>query len=257
MNMLCKGSADARPSLADCRHEAEPRASKWRFPPAIYQNHILKVILDSAYFCFRLRATCAGQQTAAMFDLLKEHINKSVSISNEDFERLKTFFKSFTLKKKEHLYLQNDVCKYIGFVSKGCLRNYHIDKKGDEQIIYFAMEEWWVGDLQSFYLQIPTVFNLQALEDCELLLSTKQQFEEALASVPAFDKFYKFKTQNSYSNTQKSVVERAETAEDRYLKLLKTSPSLLQRVPQHYLASYLGIKPQSLSRIRKKLVTRG
>jgi CRP-like cAMP-binding protein len=188
-----------------------------------------------------------------MYELLKTHIRKAIPISDEEFDTLTAFFTPRQIKKKEHLYLQNDICKYIAFVSKGCLRNYHIDKKGDEQIIYFALEEWWVGDLQSFYLQIPSMFNLQALEDCELLLSTLPEFEEALATIPAFDKFYKFKTHNSYTNTQKSVVERTETAEERYLKLFEVSPSLLQRVPQHYLASYLGIKPQSLSRIRKKI----
>lgn len=191
-----------------------------------------------------------------MFEQLKNHIRQTISISDQEFEILSAFFQPMHLKKKDHLYKQNQICKYIAFVSKGCLRNYHIDQKGDDQIIYFAMEEWWVADLQSFFLKIPSMFNLQALEDCELLISTKTEFEDAFQAVPAFEKFYRMKTQKSYTNTQKSVVEKTETAEDRYKKLFKTSPSLLQRVPQHYLASYLGIKPQSLSRIRKKIFTK-
>lgn len=191
-----------------------------------------------------------------MYEQLMKHISKTISISDKEFDTLAAFFKPRELKKKEHLYRQNEICKYIAFVNKGCLRNYHVDKKGDEQIIYFALEEWWVADLQSFFLQIPSMFNLQALENCELLVSTRTEFENAFDAVPVFEKFYRLKTQKSYTNTQKSVVEKTETAEDRYQKLLNTSPGILQRVPQHYLASYLGIKPQSLSRIRKKISTR-
>lgn len=189
-----------------------------------------------------------------MFDHLRQHIDNFVSLSNSDFDELTSFFKPVNLKKKEFLHRQNEVCRHIAFVHKGCLRNYHIDNKGDEQIIYFAVEDWWVADLQSFFLQIPSQFNLQALENCELLVSTKVDFEKAFEVVPDFEKFYRLKTQTAYTKTQQAVAEKAETAEDRYLKLLKTSPSLLQRVPQHYLASYLGIKPQSLSRIRKKIM---
>ncbi len=177
-------------------------------------------------------------------------------MSEEEFEKLSSFFRPFYLKKKSFLYRQNEICRYIAFVHKGCLRNYHIDPKGDEQIIYFALEDWWVADLQSFFLKIPSQFNVQALEDCELLIATKSEFEQAFDAVPSFENFYRLKTQTAYTKTQQAVVEKSETAEERYLKLFLTAPSILQRVPQHYLASYLGIKPQSLSRIRKKISTR-
>jgi CRP-like cAMP-binding protein len=188
-----------------------------------------------------------------MYEQLRQHINKVVSISTTEFDVLTSFFHPMHLKKKEHLYVQNEICRYIAFVNKGCLRSYHVDRKGDDQIIYFAVEDWWVADLQSFFLQIPSAFNLQALEDCELLVSSKAEFERAFEAVPPFEKFYRIKTQAAYSSAQKTVVGKTETAEDRYLKLLKTAPSILDRVPQHYIAAYLGIKPQSLSRIRKKI----
>ncbi len=189
-----------------------------------------------------------------MYDHLKEHINKFTSISNFDFEIVRKFFSPRLLKKKEYFFRQDNICRQIAFVHKGCVRNYHIDKNGNEQIIYFGMEDWWIGDMQSFFLQIPSMFNIQALEDCELLVSSKTEFENAFIEVPDFEKFYRLKTQTAYTKTQQSVVEKTETAEDRYLKIFTTNPSLLQRVPQHYLASYLGIKPQSLSRIRKKIL---
>jgi CRP-like cAMP-binding protein len=189
-----------------------------------------------------------------MFEHLREHLNKFVSISDNEFDILKFFFKPLNLHKKEFLHRQNEICRYVAFVCKGCLRNFYIDKNDKEQIIYFAEEDWWVADLQSFFLQIPSQFNLQALENCELLVSTKKEFEQAFVDVPVFEKFYRIKTQTAYTKTQQKVAEKSEPAEDRYIKLLTTSPSLLQRVPQHYLASYLGIKPQSLSRIRKKIM---
>lgn len=188
-----------------------------------------------------------------MYEHLAEHINKFIPISNNDLAVIFPFFKPFHLKKKEYLLRQNEVCRQIAFIHKGCIRNYHIDKNGNEHIIYFGIEDWWIGDMQSFFLQIPSMFNVQALEDCELLTSTKADFEGAFEALPDFEKFYRMKTQTAYTSSQKSVVEKAETAEERYLKLFKNAPSLLQRVPQHYLASYLGIKPQSLSRIRKKI----
>lgn len=189
-----------------------------------------------------------------MFEHLLQHIRSIVSISNDDFEQLTNFFEPSYLKKKNFFSFQNEVCRRIAFVHKGCLRNYHIDSKGDEQIIYFAFEDWWIGDLQSFYLQIPSQFCFQALEDSELLVSKKSEFQKALEVVPAFEQFYQIKIQRAYNKAQQELFEKAETAEKRYLKLLKASPALFQRIPQHYLASYLGIRPQSLSRIRKKFL---
>ncbi|GIV32797.1 MAG: cAMP-binding protein [Chitinophagales bacterium] len=188
-----------------------------------------------------------------MLEHLRHHITRFISITRRDFDKLTPFFKPLYLKKKDFLFRQNEVCRYIAFVHKGCLRNYHIDNKGEEQIIYFALEDWWVADLQSFFLNIPSQFNLQALENCELLAASKPDFEQAFIAVPVFEKFYRIKTQIAYTSSQQSLVEKSETAEDRYIKLLKTAPGLVQRVPQRYLASYLGIKPQSLSRIRKKI----
>ncbi len=217
-------------------------------------NWVFKMQLKSCLTCSRILGRHATIENSTLFEHLRQHIDKFVPISNSDFENLTVFFKPLYLKKKKFIHRQNEVCLHIAFVHKGCLRNYHIDSKGEEQIIYFALEDWWVADLQSFFLQIPSQFNLQALEDCELLVSTKREFEQAFEVVPAFEKFYRLKTQTAYTKTQESVVEKSETAENRYKKLLTSSPSLLQRVPQHYIASYLGIKPQSLSRIRKKVL---
>lgn len=158
-------------------------------------------------------------------------------------------------KKKAHLFRAGEVCRNVGFVNKGCLRHYFIDDKGNDHIAYFAFEEWWVGDLQSFYSQKPTVYNLQTLEDCEIFLFTLPDFQKAIHEIPAFNEFILIKHRKSYTATiDRFVNSKSESAEEKYLKLLQKSPEVFQRVPQHYIASYLGIKPQSLSRLRKKIL---
>ena len=158
------------------------------------------------------------------------------------------------LKKKQHLFINGEIAKYVGFINRGCMRYYYIDNKGDEHIIYFAQEEWWIGDLNSFYNETPTPNNLQALEECELFLYDKESFEKIRNDVPAYDAFVKAKhAKAADARIETMMSQRSEGAEERYQKLLKSFPDIFQRVPQHYIASYLGIKPESLSRIRKKI----
>ena len=185
---------------------------------------------------------------------LRRHIEKTTPISDDEFTRLVLHFHPRSLRRGEHLYQQGAVCSVVGFIVRGCVRNYHIEEDGSEYIVNFALEEWWVADLQSFHREIPSMFNVQALERCELLVASKPQFESAIANVAAFGMFYRAKVSRAYTAaSMKIVVERSETAEERYRKLVEHSPHIVDRVPQRHLASYLGIQPQSLSRIRKKL----
>ena len=169
-------------------------------------------------------------------------------------DNLISFIEPFILKRKKHLFRQGEIDRYVGFVNKGCLRYYYSDEKGIDHILYFAKEEWWIGDLNSFYMNEPTPNNLQALEDCELFLFSLTSFEGARKLIPAFDEIVTAKHRKAYAAAQQQSLEsRASTAEEKYKKLLVTSPDIFQRVPQHYIASYLGITPESLSRIRKKI----
>lgn len=153
--------------------------------------------------------------------------------------------------------MQGQVAKYVGFVNKGCLRYYHTDEKGEEHIVYFALEEWWIGDLSSFYSGLPSTYNLQALEPCEMFLYSKETFEAVRRDIPAYDQYVKIRhAKATDARLETMMSQRASTAEARYTKLLDGFPDIFQRVPQHYIASYLGIKPQSLSRIRKQMAER-
>jgi CRP-like cAMP-binding protein len=188
-------------------------------------------------------------------DFIKSVIEKQAILSNDEWELFTSFIEPFHLPKKQFLFRENDKLQHLGFVNKGCLRYYLVDNKGDDHIVYFAFEGWWIGDMNSFFHDKPTIYNLQALEDCELFLFNRVNFNRAIDET-AYGKFFKAATSQSYMATQKRFAEvNTKTAEEKYLELLKKSPEIFQRVPQHYIASFLGIKPESLSRIRKKLAS--
>lgn len=186
--------------------------------------------------------------------LLFTHLNRNAPVPEAEVLKLMALAKVKALKKKEYLFQEGQVARYVGFVNRGCLRYYRLDDSGKEHIVYFAIEEWWIGDLSSFYSGQPTTFNLQALEPCELFLFTKETFEQARQEIPAYDRHVKLlHARATDARLETMMSQRSNTAEARYLKLLEGFPDIFQRVPQHYIASFLGIKPQSLSRIRKKL----
>ena len=189
-----------------------------------------------------------------MFDLLKKHINSRVPLTDEEFNICTKFFISKKLKKHQFLSNEGDVCKYVGFINSGCLREYSIDNKGVEHIIQFAIEDWWVSDLHSFLSGLPATFNIDALHDSEVLLIEKSAREELLNSCPKMERFFRLLIESNHVATQQRIADSLSTsAEERYLKFIKTYPKLFEQVPQNHIASYLGITPQSLSRIRKEL----
>jgi CRP-like cAMP-binding protein len=189
------------------------------------------------------------------FSKLRKHLEETDHFSDEEFEKLVSYLTPVTLKKKDFFTVQGDHCRYLAFVNSGCLRAFHTDNKGDEFTLYFAFLNWWTGDKTSFYSDAPSRFSVQALEESEIFRADKFKWEEALSKIPVFEKWYRVKTRKSYEATQQKIIDmQTETGEEKYLKLLKNAPEIVQRIPQHYIASYLGIKPQSLSRIRKNIL---
>ena len=188
------------------------------------------------------------------FSKLKAHFAETDFFNDEDIEKFVSFLTPVIIRKKDFFTRQGEHCRYLAFVNSGCLRAFHSDDKGDEFTMYFALLNWWIGDKTSFYSGTPSRFSIQALEDSEILRADKINWEKALDEIPVFEKWYRIKTRKSYEATQQKIIDaQTESAEEKYLKLLKNSPEIVQRIPQHYIASYLGIKPQSLSRIRKNL----
>jgi len=189
-----------------------------------------------------------------VFDLLKKHINNRVPLTDEEFNICIKFFNSKKLKKHQFLLNEGEICRYIGFINSGCLRQYSIDNQGAEHIIQFAIEDWWVSDLHSFLSGFPATYNIDALQDSEVLLLDKSARDELLDACPKMERFFRLLIESNHVATNQRISDSlSASAEERYLKFIKTYPQLFEQVTQNQIASYLGITPQSLSRIRKEL----
>jgi len=192
-----------------------------------------------------------------MTELLHKKINEIVLLTDEEFELVKSFFISRKLRKRQYLLQEGDVCKYVSFVEKGMLRTYTIHEKGNEHILSFAMEGWWTADLYSFFTGEPSLYHIEALENCELLLLTKSSWNILLEKIPAFERYFRIIIQNNLIAMQRRLLgSMSETAEEKYTNLMSNFPGCLQRVPQHMIASYLGITRETLSRIRGQMAAR-
>lgn len=192
-----------------------------------------------------------------MFEVFFSHVNDKVSLTLEEKETIKTFFSPKKLRKKQYLLQEGDVCRYLAFVEKGLLRSYNVDDKGTEHMIQFAWEGWWISDTASFLSGEPADNNIDAIEDSELLLMTLPHFEESMIRVPKMERYYRILFQNNIiSKEQRLLSSIRYSAEEKYIKLSETNPELIKRIPQNLVASYLGITPETLSRIRKNLLSR-
>lgn len=190
-----------------------------------------------------------------MFSLLRTHIEKRVHLTDEEFNICTKYFVSKKLKKHQFLLNEGDVCRHVGFVNSGCLREYEIDSRGAEHILQFAIEDWWVSDLHSFLSGLPAKYNIDALQDSEVLLLERSAREELLDNCPKMERFFRLLIEANYVAKQQRIADSlSASAEERYLKFIKTYPKIFEQVPQNQIASYLGITPQSLSRIRKELL---
>ena len=189
-----------------------------------------------------------------MFERLSQNIHEYISLTEEEFNFCKTLFLPKKLRKKQYLLQEDDVCKYVSFVEKGILRTYIVDEKGNEHILSFPMEGWWTADLYSFLTGEPSLYNIEALEECELLLITKSSWDILLEKTPAFERYFRIIIQNNLIAMQRRLLgSMSETAQEKYTKLVATFPNCVQRVPQHMIASYLGISRETLSRIRRHI----
>jgi CRP-like cAMP-binding protein len=189
-----------------------------------------------------------------MFDLLRAHIAKRVVLTDEEFERVTTFFIPKKVRKGQYLLHAGEVCRYVAFVVKGCLRQYYIDAKGEEHVVQFAIEDWWISDMYSTLTGQPATYNIDALENSEVLLFERRALDTLGGEIPKFEKFFRLLLEGSFIAKERRIAASLSlSAEEQYLCMLDMYPKIVQRIPQNQIASYLGITPQSLSRIRKEL----
>src|SRR5665213_1760004 len=161
------------------------------------------------------------------------------------------------LRKRQYLLQEGEICKSVAFVSQGMLRSYTVDEKSNEHILQFAPEGWFISDLNSFISEAPSNLNIDAVENSELILINKAAHVYLENAIPDFFKFNYLQYRGAYIALQKRITGMFTlSTEEKYLNLLQIYPDIMQSVPQHMIASYLGLTPETVSRVRKKLLVK-
>ena len=187
------------------------------------------------------------------YDKLLYYFNKWSDLNADAESIIKSAFESVNIKKKKDLLVSGQVCNYLYFITKGCLRSFYIDSRGVEHIYQIRMDNNWISDLESFFSKNPSKYNIEAIEDSALLRISNERMEQLLIEIPQLERYFRILFQKAYINALTRLNSTMwETAFDRYNDMLKEHPEVFQRVPLVYIASYLGITPESLSRIRKQ-----
>ncbi|MEJ7559757.1 MAG: Crp/Fnr family transcriptional regulator [Pedobacter sp.] len=190
-----------------------------------------------------------------MFETLFHHIELKVLVTPQEKSLIEAFLLPKKLKKRQYLLQQGDHCKFFTFVAKGLLKSYNIDEKGAEHISVFAWEGWWISDMWSFFHGKDANVNIEAIEDSDLLMISLQNYNKLLEQVPVMERYFRILYQNSLLTKDLRLLSAAtHTAEEKYLRLLSSQPELMQRVRQSLIASYLGLAPETISRIKQKLI---
>src|ERR1041384_544389 len=188
------------------------------------------------------------------FDVLRKEVGKHISLTDTEFAQTTSFFAPRRLRKGQYLLQEGEVSKHMAFVSAGFLRAYTVDEKGDEHVDQFAFEGWWISDPYSFLTGKPGIYFIDALEDSDLLLIEHDAYENLCATVPKFEHYFRVLLENHLVATHKRLLSTISLpAEQRYLELLQSCPNIPARVALRNIASYLGITPEALSRIRGRL----
>ncbi len=184
---------------------------------------------------------------------LLSHIHKYTSLSLEEQEIIGLYVKCITLKKKQYLFSEGDVCNAQYFVIEGCLRMYFIKDSGVEQIVQFGIDNWWISDYTSFTLNTPSAFYLQAVQPSKVIMLTKNIQDQLFDKVPKLERYFRRIYQRAYAAAQTRQIYYSDlTGEEKYHHFASRFPDFIQRIPQYMLASYLGFTPEFLSKIRGK-----
>ena len=182
-----------------------------------------------------------------LFDVMAKHIN----LEQPEMECLRLLYKPQSILRREYLIKSGEVCKNDYFITKGCLRSYFVDKSDKEHNLMFAIEGWWTGNLHSFVTMTPSRYTIEALENTEVLKISKANLEELYRKVPKIERFFRIMFQNNLVAQQYRLMNyMSGTAGERYAYFTQKYPGLDQRVPQKHIASYLGVSPAYLSRLR-------
>jgi CRP-like cAMP-binding protein len=187
----------------------------------------------------------------SMWESLVKNLSKFVVLTPEEIETVKTLFTYKKLRRRQYILQEGDIARHETFIVKGVTRTYEVNEKGQEHVVQFGLEDWWIGDLHSFLSEEPSSYNIDCLEDTEMLQITRPNLEILYERIPKMERHFRIMIQNAFiAATSRVASTLTKTAVERYDEFITSYPQIEQRVPNHQIASYLGITPQSLSRIR-------
>ncbi|KXH82924.1 Crp/Fnr family transcriptional regulator [Chryseobacterium kwangjuense] len=185
---------------------------------------------------------------------LIDTISKHITLTKDEQLLIPGFWSQKTLDKGDYLLRNGEICRTDNYIISGTLKAFCINADtGNEEILYFAIDDWWATDMESFRQQEPSIYNIQALEKTELLQISFHSFQKMLEQIPALERYFRIILESYLGALQKRIIyNHIYNAEQRYLDFLQNYPNIAARIPQYLIASYLGISAEFLSRIRKK-----
>jgi CRP-like cAMP-binding protein len=184
---------------------------------------------------------------------LLDYFQKVIRLNNNEKQLVGELFSPRLYRKRQYVLQEGDICNQYNFIVRGCLRMYKVDDKGHIHILQFAAENWWLGNIGSFHERKPSELNIDALEDTMVLQISYDNLMLLYTNAPKFDRIFRVLIENSFVSLQKRLLQNiSSTAEQRYHSFLESYSDLSNRLPQTQIASFLGISPEFLSRLRNK-----
>ena len=189
--------------------------------------------------------------TKSLIDYFENHL----PLKEEEKSAVEEYFKERRIKRRQFILQEGDICKHNTFVVEGCFRMYMIDEKSKEHNLQFAVENWWIGDIGSFHSEKPSRLNIEAIENSIILQCKKEDQIRLFVNYPKFNLIFRVLAENAMVSLQNRILQNiSSTAEERYLDFVERYPNFFNRISNVQIASYLGVTPEFLSAIRKKIV---
>jgi CRP/FNR family transcriptional regulator len=187
-----------------------------------------------------------------MKEQIKKHFSRYVEFSNSEVDKIFLKLTQKTFEKKDYLLKEGQICKSNYFLINGLVRSFYIDNKGNEKITQFALENWWVTNMESYIKSVPSYSSIQAIEKTTVLIIDKEELDKLFKTIPKLERFFRMITENMLiAILRRSDIYLQMKSKDRYDDLINNFPVFAQRVPQYMIASYLEITPEYLSELRK------
>lgn len=184
------------------------------------------------------------------FNLVLQNIAKHIRLSPEEQEVFTSKLKIQTLKRKELLLQEGDICHFSAFIQSGCLRSYTLHKNGSEHVLGFAPMDWWMADMYSLISQKPGMLYIEAIEPTEIVLLYKSDQERLYSEIPKFERFFRIIAENALVSSQQRLLDNLSlSAQERYQQFCNKFPMLVSKIPNKQIASYIGVTPEFFSKM--------